>query len=221
MDEQDSRLESERAVYRRGDAPGARGPADRDAAWSTQATDLTPTAAGAGVSGSAAMAPAPTGAAPSGAEARPDSAASSEDDDPQLRTLQAEVADARDDLAQTLGAIEEKLTPSAIASAATATLSEKAAEVGTGVAESRPGRYARANPWRTVLVLTGTVVALWLAAKRRPSRRRRARPLGREGAQEFARTHYDAGTEHTLERRETATAGAPRGHAQTHGGTTA
>jgi len=163
----------------------------------------------------------PTGAVLSGASARSDSAAGSEDDDPQLRTLQAEVVEARSDLAQTLGAIEEKLTPSAIASAATATLGEKAAEVGTGVAESRPGRYARANPWRTALMLTGTVVALWLAAKRRPSRRRRVRQLRRDGAQEFARTHYDAGTEHSFEPRETATARAPRAHAQTHGGTTA
>jgi hypothetical protein len=167
------------------------------------------------------MASAPGGAPVSGADARPDLAAGSEDDDPQLRTLQAEVAEARGDLAQTLGAIEEKLTPSALASAATATLSEKAAEVGTGVAESRPGRYARANPWRTALMLAGTVVALWLAAKRRPSRGRRVRQLRREGAQEFARTHYDAGTEHTFEPRETATARAPRAHAQPHGGTTA
>jgi len=164
---------------------------------------------------SAATAPAPTGA-----DAPPDPAASGKDDDPQLRTLQAEVAEARGDLAQTIGAIEEKLKPSAIASAATATLSEKAAEVGTGVAESRPGRYARANPWRTALMLTGTVVALWLAAKRGPSRRRRVRRLRRDGAQEFARTHYDAGTEHTFEPRGTATAGAPRAQAQTYGGTT-
>jgi len=151
-----------------------------------------------------------------------------DDGEPRLRQLQEEVVEARVEVATTLGAIEDRLRPSAIAASAAEVVTAKAAAIGDSMSTSQPARYARANPWGTVLALTGAAVAVWLMmtprrrARRGGGRRRRRRGDGHE----FTRTHYDAGTEHPLESVVTRIPGESpaadsTSHSQTYGGTTA
>jgi len=149
------------------------------------------------------------------------------DGEPHLRQLQEEVAETRADIATTIGEIENRLRPSALAASAKEAVTDKAASLGDSLASSQPARYARANPWGTALMLTGAAVAVWLMVSprhpRRPSRRGRRRP---GSGHEFTRTHYDAGVEHGLESGanripRTSPADEVGAHSQTYGGTTA
>lgn len=145
-----------------------------------------------------------------------------------LRQLQEEVAETRVEIAATIGAIEERLRPSALAASAKEAVTDKAASIGDSLATSQPARYARANPWGTALMLTGAAVAVWLmvSPRRRPGRPRR-RGRQRPGAgHEFTRTHYDAGVEHPLDTgaRTRTDKSIPSGagfHSQPDGGPTA
>lgn len=210
MDDQDPRLEGERATYRTPDTAVGRAASPSEPAWSVQAPDLPP----------------PIAAKASGRPSVANVEVRDEDhDEPRLRQLQEEVAETRADIATTIGAIEDRLRPSALAASAKEAVAGKAASIGDSLAASQPARYARANPWGTVLMLTGAAVAVWLMVTPRRAPRRLRRHGPRRGAgHEFTRTHYDAGAEHSLESGATRVPGAAPSaaagaHSHTYGGT--
>ena len=217
MDEQDPRLEGERATYRTVDPPVGRASEAIEVTRSVQAPDLPATRIGE-----------PAGTVPSSRGVETADTADDEGDNPRLRRLQEEVVEARGEIASTLGAIEDRLRPSTLAANAAEAVTDKAASIGDSIAASQPARYVRANPWATALALTGAAVAVWLIAAPRRRRRRTPRRSRRApgGANEFTRTHYDAGVEHGLEAAATrvhrASPTAPAGVTHsTDGGTTA
>jgi len=195
MDDQDPRLEGERATYRTTDTTVGRASEPGTLAVSVQAPDL-PAARIAGSSGSDAA-------------WRPADATDDDSDEPRLRQLQDEIAETRGDIASTLGAIEDRLRPSTLAASAAEAVTDKAASIGDSIATSQPARYARANPWGTALAVTGAVVAVWLMLTPRRRRRRthHRQDRRRGGGHEFTRTHYDAGVEHPLDSAGTRVAG--------------
>jgi len=211
MDDQDPRLEGERATYPTPDTAVGRAASPAEPLWSAQ-PDLPPP-----------IAAKTTGRPPVTSEVADDNG---DDGEPRLRQLQEEVAETRADIATTIGEIEDRLRPSALAASAKEVVTDKASSLGDSIAASQPARYARANPWGTVLMLTGAAVAVWLMVAPRPPRRPSRRGRRRPGAgHEFTRTHYDAGVEHTLETGARSVPGASSTtggtHPQTYGGTTA
>jgi len=94
--------------------------------------------------------------------------------------IRAEIARTREDMSETVNAIQDRLRPSSIAAASTERLKQAASNKARDLADSEPVAYAAANPVPMVMVGIGLFGLGWLAvagrdgrASRRESRRYR------------------------------------------------
>jgi hypothetical protein len=83
--------------------------------------------------------------------------------DARARELRAEIEETREDMSETVNAIQERLRPGNIASNAAESIRETAAERTRDIAESEPVQYVRANPIPTAMIGIGVAGLAWLA----------------------------------------------------------
>jgi len=96
--------------------------------------------------------------------------------------LRAEIAQTRDELSETVNAIQNRLRPSTIAAEAADGVKRAALNTAREVGDSEPVVYARANPIPTAMVAIGVAGAAWLAMAGRDGRgTRRERAGGANG----------------------------------------
>jgi gas vesicle protein len=90
-----------------------------------------------------------------------------EEDSPEGRTheIRAEIAQTREDMSETVNAIQERLRPGAIAARTAETVKQAAVETVRDVAESDSVQYVRANPIPTVMVGVGIAGLAWLVTR--------------------------------------------------------
>lgn len=106
----------------------------------------------------------PGAGAGSGTTARPTAPAGREPG-PEVRTrkIRAEIEQTRDDMSETVNAIQERLRPGNIAANAAESVREAAQERVRDIAESDSAYYVRANPVPTAMVGIGLAGLAWLA----------------------------------------------------------
>jgi hypothetical protein len=103
------------------------------------------------------------------------------------RELRAEIERTREDMSETVDAIQERLRPGNIAANAAASIRETASETTRDIAESEPVMYARANPIPIAMIGAGLAGVAWLAFGGRDASEARYRgryPRGRAYADE-------------------------------------
>jgi hypothetical protein len=90
---------------------------------------------------------------------------------PEVRTreIRAEIEQTREEMSETVNAIQDRLRPGNLASNAADNLREAASERVRDIAESEPVQYARSNPIPTAMVGIGIAGLAWLAFSRRES----------------------------------------------------
>jgi len=83
---------------------------------------------------------------------------------PDRRTLaiKAEIDQARDDVSETVNAIQERLRPASLAANAADTVKHAALDKARDIAESDSVQYVRANPMATAMLGVGVVGLTWL-----------------------------------------------------------
>ena len=149
MDEQDPRVTAQR-LRGRGDDDDAvgleNGAAARSAAARTSAT-----------------------AKRSASPARPGGA---DDDERKTREIRADIEHTREELSETVNAIQERLRPGQLAADAADRLKAVTRDKATEVVDSEPVRYVRANPIPTAMVGIGVAGLAWLATMGRQPRSR-------------------------------------------------
>jgi hypothetical protein len=114
--------------------------------------------------------------------------------DERTREIRAEIEQTREDLSETVNAIQERLSPSNIASNAAESVKSVAREKARDIAESDSVQYVRANPIPTAMVTIGIAGLAWLAFGGRESNRYgriRTRSTSRDWR---TRPQYDRGT---------------------------
>ena len=101
------------------------------------------------------------------ARPRPRSVDTAEEDSPEGRTheIRAEIEQTREDMSETVNAIQERLRPGAIAARTAETVKQAAVETVREVADSDSVQYVRANPIPTVMVGVGIAGLAWLATR--------------------------------------------------------
>lgn len=111
-----------------------------------------------------------------------------EEDNPEVRTheIRAEIEQTREDMSETVNAIQERLRPGAIAARTAETVKQAAMETVRDVAESDSVQYVRANPIPTVMVGVGIAGLAWLATRGNNGRSSRSYVRG-----ESSRTRRD------------------------------
>jgi hypothetical protein len=84
---------------------------------------------------------------------------------PERRTaeIRAEIAQTREDMSDTVNAIQDRLKPSSIAAASTERLKQAASDKARELADSEPVAYAAANPVPMAMVGIGLIGLGWLA----------------------------------------------------------
>src|SRR5687768_15301496 len=87
------------------------------------------------------------------------------------REIRAEIEQTRGELSETVNAIQERLSPSNIASNAAESVKSVAREKARDIAESDSVQYVRANPIPTAMVTIGIAGLAWLAFGGRESNR--------------------------------------------------
>ena len=101
--------------------------------------------------------------------ARPRSRAvgTTEEESPEVRTheIRAEIERTREDMSETVNAIQERLRPGAIAARTAESVKQAAAETVRDVADSDSVQYVRANPIPSVMVGIGVAGLAWLATR--------------------------------------------------------
>jgi hypothetical protein len=98
-----------------------------------------------------------------------------EQPDARTREIRSEIERTREDLSETVNAIQERLSPSHVVSEAVEGVKSAASEKVRSVADSEPIQYARANPVPTAMIGIGLVGVAWLAFSDRESQRYRYR----------------------------------------------
>jgi hypothetical protein len=109
---------------------------------------------------------------------RPESTPStSGEDSPDVRTreIRSEIERTREDMSETVNAIQERLSPRHVVSEAVEGVKSAAGETVRSVADSEPVQYARANPVPSAMIGIGLIGAAWLAFSDTESRRSRYR----------------------------------------------
>jgi Protein of unknown function (DUF3618) len=101
------------------------------------------------------------------ARQRPRPVDTTEQDSPEVRTheIRAEIEQTREDMSETVNAIQERLRPGAIAARTAETVKQAAVETVREVADSDSVQYVRANPLPTVMVGVGIAGLAWLATR--------------------------------------------------------
>ena len=101
------------------------------------------------------------------ARQRPRPVDTTEQDSPEVRTheIRAEIEQTREDMSETVNAIQERLRPGAIAARTAETVKQAAVETVREVADSDSVQYVRANPIPTVMVGVGMAGLAWLATR--------------------------------------------------------
>jgi Protein of unknown function (DUF3618) len=95
------------------------------------------------------------------------------------REIRAEIAHTRDELSETVNAIQDRLRPSTMASNAAESVKRAAVSRAREARDSEPVAYVRANPIPTVMVGIGIAGAAWLAMAGRDSEYTRRRSVSR------------------------------------------
>ena len=90
-------------------------------------------------------------------------AAASATPEPRTREIRAEIEQTREEMSETVNAIQERLRPGNIASNAAETVKHAARERVRDVADSESVQYVRANPIPTAMVGLGIAGLAWLA----------------------------------------------------------
>ena len=106
------------------------------------------------------------------------------------RELRSEIAQTRDDLSETVNAIQDRLRPSTMAAEAADSVKRAALSTAREVGDSEPVLYARANPIPTAMVAIGVAGAAWLAMAGRDAQSRG----GDSAPRDRARGWYTPGT---------------------------
>lgn len=115
------------------------------------------------------------------------------DDDARARELRAEIEATREDMSETVNAIQDRLRPGHIASNAAESIKEAAADRTRELVASEPVQYVRANPIPTAMVGIGLAGLAWLAFGGREAddyRRYRSGSRGRFGEYSRGRREY-------------------------------
>jgi hypothetical protein len=99
------------------------------------------------------------------------------EDSPDVRTreIRSEIERTREDMSETVNAIQERLSPRHVVSEAVEGVKHAAGETVRSVADSEPVQYARANPVPSAMIGIGLIGAAWLAFSDTQSRRSRYR----------------------------------------------
>lgn len=98
------------------------------------------------------------------------------------RALREEIEATREDMSETVNAIQDRLRPGTIASNAADSLRDAAADTTRDIVESEPVQYVRANPVPTAMVGIGLAGLAWLAfGGRDADEHRRGRSRARLG----------------------------------------
>src|ERR687897_251500 len=83
--------------------------------------------------------------------------------DSRTREIRAEIEQTREDLSETVNAIQDRLQPSTLASNAVDSVKDAARERIRDVADTETVRYVRANPMPTAMIGIGLAGLAWLA----------------------------------------------------------
>ena len=94
---------------------------------------------------------------------RPGGTTGEENPDVRAREIRSEIERTREDMSETVNAIQERLSPRHMVSEAVEGVKSAATETARSVAESEPIQYARANPVPLAMLGVGVVGAAWLA----------------------------------------------------------
>ena len=99
--------------------------------------------------------------------APPSRAGAAISDDPEIRTheIRAEIEQTREDMSETVNAIQERLRPGAIASNAADKVKRVARDTVRDVADSDSVTYVRANPIATAMIGIGVAGLAWLVMR--------------------------------------------------------
>jgi hypothetical protein len=92
--------------------------------------------------------------------------------EPRTREIRAEIEQTREDMSETVNAIQERLRPGNIAANAADSVRHAARERVRDVADSDSVQYVRANPIPTAMVGIGVAGLVWLAVGANDSHRR-------------------------------------------------
>ena len=98
--------------------------------------------------------------------------------DSRTREIRAEIEQTREDLSETVNAIQDRLQPSTLASNAVDSVKDAARERFHDIADTETVQYVRANPMPTAMIGIGLAGLAWLAFGRETHDTRSAR-LGR------------------------------------------
>ncbi len=101
---------------------------------------------------------------------RPASSASGPRPEVRTREIRAEIEQTREDMSETVNAIQDRLRPSTLASNAADSVKHAAMDKARDVADSDSVRYVRANPIPTAMIGIGVAGLAWLAMGGRDSR---------------------------------------------------
>ena len=146
MAEQNPRVERERIGTRIDeDITGLESPEDRDRVGSFADTDRAP---------SRPRVTPPRASTPTTAQ------------NSRTREIRAEIEQTREDLSETVNAIQERLQPSTLASNAVDRVKDAARERLRDIADTETVQYVRANPMPTVMIGIGLAGLAWLAFRR-------------------------------------------------------
>ena len=103
-------------------------------------------------------------------EAEGSDAAATTTPDRRTRAIKAEIDQARDDMSETVNAIQERLRPASIAANAADSVKHAALDKARDIAESDSVMYVRANPMATVMLGVGVVGLTWMLVGGRDGR---------------------------------------------------
>ena len=119
---------------------------------------------------------------------------SSTTEPPEQRTreIRKEIERTREDMSETVNAIQDRLRPGNIAASAAESVKTAATETARNVAESDSVQYVRANPIPTAMVGIGVAGLAWLAFGGREARSRRWTERGSSRDWSTVRAYDDA-----------------------------
>ncbi len=106
-------------------------------------------------------------------------------DGARTREIRAEIEQTRDDMSETVNAIQDRLRPGTLASNAAESLKHAALDTVRDVAESDSVMYVRSNPTAVTMLGIGVAGLAWLAFGSQTPR------SSREGARRSARGQFD------------------------------
>jgi hypothetical protein len=98
--------------------------------------------------------------------------------EPRTREIRAEIEQTREQMSETVDAIQERLRPGQLAANAAESVKQAARERVRDVAESDSVQYVRANPMPAAMIGIGIAGLAWLAFGGNEPRRYRGRSLG-------------------------------------------